>query len=314
MKKIWILIMILGILFACTKQDSPEGKQKAPAAKAEKKIQIVATIGMIADAVKGIGGDRVQVTALMGPGIDPHLYKASAGDVRRMTKADMIFYCGLHLEGKMTEVFEQMSRNRKTVAVAEQIDKSLLLSHEDYKGLHDPHIWFDVKLWTKAVERIGQELADFDKPNAAMYKSNLTKYIEDMKQLDQYIRSKASELAPEKRVLITAHDAFKYFGKAYGFDVRGIQGISTTAEAGTADVDRLAEFIKARQIPAIFVETSVPERYVEALQSAVKAKGFEVSIGGHLFSDSMGDAGTKQGTYLGMLRHNIDTIVNGLKK
>ena len=308
MNKLWILIVAVLIVVSCT------GKSEDANKAAGGKIKIVTTIGMIADAAENIGGDLVDVTALMGPGIDPHLYKASAGDVRRMSSANIILYGGLHLEGKMTEVFAQMNKTTTTVAVSEKIDPSLLLSPKEFEGLHDPHVWFDVGLWKKAVERIGEVLAEFDSKNSQTYRANTKTYLDKLTELDAYVRQKAGELPPERRVLITAHDAFNYFGRAYGFEVRGIQGISTASEAGTADVERLANFIKERQIPAIFVETSVPQRYVQALQAAVKSKGFDVAVGGSLFSDSMGDEGTEQGTYPGMIKHNIDTIVNALKK
>jgi manganese/zinc/iron transport system substrate-binding protein len=268
---------------------------------------------MIADAVKNIGGDRVSVHALMGPGIDPHLYKASAGDVSRMASADIIFYNGLHLEGKMTEIFEQMARNVSTVAIAENVDPELLLAPPEFEGNYDPHIWFDVSLWLEAIRIIPEKLAEIDTINKELYISNLKEAEQIYNDLHSEVMEKAGQIPEEKRVLITAHDAFNYFGKAYKFEVRGLQGISTSSEAGTADVQNLAEFIVDRKIPAIFVESSVSPRSIEALQAAVRSRNFEVKIGGNLFSDAMGSEGTPEGTYIGMVRHNINIIVDALK-
>jgi manganese/zinc/iron transport system substrate-binding protein len=241
--------------------------------------------------------------------VDPHLYKASEGDVSRMMNADLICYNGLHLEGKMAEIFEKMQRQVKTVAVSDHIDRDRLLSPAGYQGTYDPHIWFDVKMWIKVVEYIGQILMDLDSIHAEFYQQNFSHYVDELSKLDAYVLAQSEKVERSKRVLITAHDAFNYFGRAYGFEVRGLQGISTVTEAGTGDVQDLAEFILNRQIPAIFVETSVPVRYIEALQAAVKSRGFNVKIGGNLFSDAMGDMETPQGKYTGMIRHNIDTIV-----
>lgn len=279
----------------------------------QRKIKIVTTTGMIADAVKNVGGERVDVTALMGPGVDPHLYKASAGDVSRMSSADVIFYNGLHLEGKMAEIFEEMSRFAKVYAVADGVDPNMLERTSAYAGNYDPHIWLDVKIWMQVVRYIAKCLSEIDPQSAELYQANADAYLARLQQLDQYVREQAATIPQEHRILITAHDAFHYFGKAYGFQVRGLQGISTVAETGTADVQQLADFIVQHKIPAIFVETSVPPRYIEALQAAVKAHGFDVKIGGSLFSDAMGDPGTPEGEYVGMVKHNIDTIVKALK-
>ena len=280
---------------------------------AQRPINVVTTTGMIADIVENVGGERVQVTGLMGPGVDPHLYKASEGDVTRMSQADVIFYNGLHLEGKMTEIFEQMDKlGIRTVAVAEAIDEGSLLAPPEFDGLYDPHIWFDVTMWRIAVEEVRDTLAELDPTRAGLYESNAQRYSAELGELHEYVQTQAGRVPDEQRVLITAHDAFNYFGQAYGFEVRGLQGISTAAEAGTADVQDLAEFIAQRQIPAIFVESSVPPRTIEAVQAAVQARGFDVTIGGELFSDAMGTLGSEEGTYVGMVRHNVDTIVGAL--
>jgi manganese/zinc/iron transport system substrate-binding protein len=275
-------------------------------------IKAVATTGMIGDAVANVGGDRVSVITLMGPGVDPHLYKASEGDVTRMTNADIIFYNGLHLEGAMTAVFERMRGRKKTVAVAENIDKTMLLMPSEFEGAHDPHVWFDVTLWMQAVKAIRDNLIGMDHEHKDTYDSNAERYLGELTELHIYVKGQAKKVPENQRVLITAHDAFNYFGRAYGFDVRGLQGISTAAEAGTADVRDLADFISRRKIPAIFVESSVPPRTIQAVQEAVKARGFNVEIGGELFSDAMGGPDTPEGTYIGMVKHNIDTIVSAL--
>jgi manganese/zinc/iron transport system substrate-binding protein len=278
------------------------------------KLNIVATTTMLADLVSSIGGERVTVNGLMGPGIDPHLYQASAGDVSLMQKADVVVYNGLHLEGKMGEIFENLSNQGSAVICIEKgLDESSLLAWENDSSIHDPHIWFDVSLWKDAAKTVAIGLTDADPNGKAEYVANLDTYLKELDETDTYIRSRADELAEEQRVLVTAHDAFQYFGKAYGFEVRGLQGISTDAEAGTADVSELANFIVERQIKAIFVESSVPPKTIEALQAAVKAKGFDVSIGGELYSDSLGDAKSGADTYILTVKANIDTIVNALK-
>jgi manganese/zinc/iron transport system substrate-binding protein len=309
------LVTLVLVSSTCRRVDS-EGTspRQARAIGPGEKIRVVTTIGMITDLVRNIGGDRLEVIGLMGPGVDPHLYKASEGDVIRMAEADLIFYGGLHLEGKMAHIFEKMQETMVTAAVTDGIDRELLLSPPEFKGAHDPHVWFDVSLWIKAGEFARDVLAQFDPLYDDTYTSNAECYLGELARLHAYVHEKAASLPPERRVIITAHDAFNYFGRAYGFEVRGLQGISTAAEAGTADVQALAHFIVARGIPAIFVETSVSPRAIEALQEAVRARGFRVKIGGNLYSDAMGTPGTAQGTYIGMVRHNIDTIVEALSK
>jgi len=275
-------------------------------------VRVVATIGMVGDAAGRVGGERVEVETLMGPGIDPHLYKASEGDLRRVERADIIFYGGLHLEAKMADVFERVAEERTTVAVSERIPVRERLAPPGFEGSYDPHVWFDVALWRHAVEEIRDTLAERDPGSAALYRRNAAAYLAELEALDEYVRAQAERVPRERRVLITAHDAFEYFGRTYGFDVRGLQGISTASEAGAGDVKGLARFIAERRIPAIFVESSVSPRTIEAVREAVEARGFDVRVGGSLFSDAMGDPGTPEGTYVGMVRHNIDTIVAGL--
>ncbi|MXV84297.1 manganese transporter [Candidatus Poribacteria bacterium] len=307
MHRLYISLFLIGI-FVYTGCDP----KQQPDAAAGDKLRVVTTIGMITDVVKNVGGERVAVTGLMGPGVDPHLYKASAGDVQRLTSAQLIFYNGLHLESKMGDILAKMSGNTKTVAVTDAVDRSLLLTPPEFEGQYDPHLWFDVTLWIKAVGKIRDTLSEFDSDNTLMYWSNAERYLAKLVELHEYVKAQSERVPSEQRVLVTAHDAFNYFGKAYGFEVRGLQGISTATEAGIADVQELATFIAERRIPAIFVESSVSSRSLEAVRAAVSSKGFDVKIGGELFSDAMGDDGTPEGTYIGMVRHNIDTIVTAL--
>jgi manganese/zinc/iron transport system substrate-binding protein len=279
-----------------------------------RKINAVATTNMVADLVKVIGGDRVEVTPLMGAGVDPHLYKASAGDVTRLESADVIFYNGLHLEAAMADVLEKLEGRKHTVAVTDAISKDILLQPAQFQGNYDPHVWFDVTLWMKAAEKTRDALAEIDPGSADTYKANAEKYLTDLGELHEYVKAQAAKLPEEKRAMVTAHDAFNYFGRAYGFDVRGLQGISTVAEPSPRDVQELADFIASRKLPAIFIESSVPRRNVEALQAAVKSRGFNVEIGGQLYSDALGNPDTPEGTYLGMVRYNIDTVVGALGK
>ncbi len=277
------------------------------------KYNVVATTTMLSDLTRAIGGEYVEVKGLMGPGIDPHLYKASAGDVSLMQKSDMIVYNGLHLEGKMAEVFENLTDSGKlVVTISEGIDEAKLLESDD-GGIYDPHIWFDVNLWKDAAVELAEGLKKLAPEHSEKFEANLQSYLAELDELNEYIIQRASELPEKNRVLITAHDAFNYFGNAYGFEVKGLQGISTASEAGTSDLRELANYIVENQIKAIFIESSVPHKNIEALQEAVKAKGFEVKIGGELYSDSIGDIGTDTETYIETFKSNIDTIVDALK-
>jgi manganese/zinc/iron transport system substrate-binding protein len=307
-----ILLGALLLVPGCGKPRNAGTVAPVPPDLPDRKIRVVATIGMITEMVKQVGGERVEVEGLMGPGVDPHLYKASEGDVIRMAAADVVVYNGLHLEGKMSEVFERMGNRIRTVAVTDGIDREKLLRPPEFQGAYDPHVWFDVTLWMDAVKTLERALTGMDPAHGDVYRANGTRYLKSLEMLDRYVRREALIVPPRKRVLITAHDAFNYFGRAYGFQVKGLQGISTVAEAGAADIQALARLIVENEIPAVFVESSVPPRYIEALQEAVAARGFRVKIGGSLFSDAMGDPGTPEGTYIGMVRHNIDVIVSAL--
>lgn len=278
------------------------------------KLKVTTTIGMITDVVKEVGGEHVEVTGLMGEGTDPHLFKATQGDIRRLEDADLIFYNGLHLEAQLGEVLEKMSEDRPVIAVSKDVDRSML--HAGDPALdeeYDPHIWFDVSLWMQAVETVTAALAEQDPDHAEAYRSNADAYLAEMEELHQYARDQIALIPEQQRVLITAHDAFGYFGSAYGIRVMGLQGMSTASEAGVKDVTQLRDFIIENNIKAIFVESSVSEENIKAVIEGAKSKGHEVKIGGTLYSDAMGPADTPEGTYLGMVRHNVDTIVTALK-
>ena len=320
MRKIIVLGLFgITVLFSCTDQQNVSPSTQKPPEKLEiqgRPIRIVTTIGMIADLAKNIGGEMVEVTSLMGTGVDPHLYKASAGDVTLISEADLILYNGLHLEAGMSGVLERLSDQKpnQVLAVTKNIDRSKLTAPPEFAGAYDPHVWFDVTLWKDVAETIHNALVLLMPSAEAHFQSLAKKYILQLEALHIYVQEKATQIEPSKRVLVTAHDAFGYFGQAYEFEVRGLQGISTATEAGTADVRILAQFIADRKIPTIFVESSVPRQSIEAVQAAVRARGFEVQIGGELFSDAMGNPNTKEGTYIGMVQHNIDTISDGLTR
>jgi manganese/zinc/iron transport system substrate-binding protein len=248
----------------------------------------------------------------MGPGVDPHLYKASAGDVMTIQRSDVVFYNGLALEGRMIEIFERLARTKPTYAVTDGIPREQLRQPPEFEGSYDPHVWFDPTLWSYTADTVAQRLAALDPQSAQLYHDNAARYKQALAELDAYTRQQIAAIPPQSRVLITAHDAFGYFGARYGLEVRGLQGISTASEAGAADVQTLAEFIAGRNIRALFVESSVPQATVEAVLEAVRSRKHEVSIGGELFSDALGEAGTPAGTYTGMFRANVDTISQAL--
>lgn len=282
-------------------------------ASTDGRLRVVATTTIVGDLVATIGGDDLELVTLMGPGVDPHLYKPSAGNVRTMASAELVVYNGLHLEGKMTDVLAQMgTRGIETVAVAECIPPESLLPVAGYDNLHDPHVWFDAGLWQIAAACLRDELARIDSEHREAYQQRGDALITELATLDGWIRERVATVPEGRRVLVTAHDAFSYFGRAYGVEVRGLLGVSTAAEAGAADVQALAAFIAERALPAVFIESSVPPRFVEALVEAVAARGGEVAIGGSLYSDSLGSAGTPAGTYIGTVRANVETIVGAL--
>jgi manganese/zinc/iron transport system substrate-binding protein len=276
-------------------------------------LRLVATTGIIADTAARIAGPHARVEALMGPGIDPHLYKASESDVRRLSDAGLILYNGLHLEGKMGDILTKLARSRPVIAVTEEIPQNLLREPPEFAGQYDPHVWFDVSMWKLTLGPIARELSALDPEHAGEFEANAAAYGKELDALDAWVKQRIETLPPAQRVLVTAHDAFGYFGRRYGMEVVAIQGISTLSEAGLHDVDRVAQLVVDRKVKAIFIESSVPRRSIEAVQAAVRSRGHEPAIGGQLFSDSLGAANTPAGTYPGMVRANVDTIVNALK-
>ncbi len=281
---------------------------------AQEKIQASTTIGMVADLVRQVGGDRVGVEALMGPGVDPHLYKPTATDAARLNKADVIFYSGLMLEGRMGDLFAKLARSGKKVyATTESVPESQLTEPAEFEGHYDPHIWFDVSMWTETVPSIVKGLSEVDPSGKDLYEKNGAELMARMAELDKFCRDTAATLPEAARILVTSHDAYNYFGRAYGFKVVGLQGVSTVSEAGLADMAGLVDFIKEQKVKAIFVETSVNPAAIKRV-----AEDAGVKIGGELFSDAMGEPGEKKGgfdvgTYDGMVRYNVSTIVNALK-
>ncbi|MGO4532028.1 zinc ABC transporter substrate-binding protein [Paenibacillus sp. 2TAF8] len=298
------LVLII-VLTACS---------STPETDANGKVQVTATTGMIADVAREVGGAYVEVTGLMGPGVDPHLYKASQGDIRKLEQAKVIFYNGLHLEGKMTTILEKMSKSKRVTAVAEKIPVEELHSGQATGGTeYDPHVWFNVKHWMRATEAVRDTLMEADPDHAQQYKTQAETYLEKLGALDKEVRENIGQIPEASRVLVTAHDAFGYFGQAYGIKVMGLQGISTAAEYGAKDVSELRDFLVGNQIKAVFIESSVPAKAMEAIIAGAAEKGHTVKIGGELFSDAMGAEGTVEGTYIGMVRHNVETIVAALK-
>ena len=275
-------------------------------------ITVVATTGMIADTARAIGGDHVDVRALMGPGVDPHAYRQTRSDIVAMTRADLVLWHGLYLEAQMEEFFEDLGRRRIVVAVAEALPRNLLLAHEDYDNRFDPHVWMDPDLWRHVAAEIRDALAEVDPENAAFYLASAESFLTELDTVSAYAREALASVPEDSRVLLTAHDAFNYFGQAYGFEVLGIQGISTESEAGLVRIAELVDLLVARNIRAVFVESSVSDRNIRALIEGAAARGHEVRIGGELFSDAMGEPGSYEGTYIGMIDHNVTIITRSL--
>lgn len=314
-------VAVLGFLGACSQapETSAEaGSEATPSATGESdKIQAIATVGMVRDIVANVGGDRVEVENLMGEGVDPHLYKPTRDDVLKLNDADAVFYVGLHLEGRMTDTFNTLKAKGKPVyAVTELIDPSYVIQeeNEEYEGgmESDPHVWMDVAAWSKTVEAVANALSEMDPDHEETYQANAAAYQQELADLDAYGKSIIASVPEKQRYLVTAHDAFNYFGRAYGVDVVGVQGLSTESEAGVQDINRLVDLIVEKEIPAIFVETSVSDKNVRAIIEGAKARGWDVVIGGELYSDAMGETGTYTGTYLGMMDHNLTTITRAL--
>jgi len=292
-----------GMVPACERPDVPPGSGR---------IQVVATTGMLGDAVNAIGGDRVETTILMGPGVDPHLYKASPGDVRRIGQADVLVVNGLHLEGRLAEAIERAGDGRQVLAVAEMLPDDRLRQSPDAPGQPDPHVWFDVSLWHDAMPSIAAALSTADPAGAAAYRDGCIRYQERLAALHAYARAVLATIPPERRVLVTAHDAFGYLGRAYGLEVLAIQGLSTDSEASLRDINALVDTLVVRGLPAVFVESSVPPKTVQALIEGCRARGHRVELGGELHGDALGPPGTPAGDYVGMVVHNVETITRAL--
>ncbi len=304
-----ILLSALILLVSCG--PSPESPPREAVEKGA--YRVAATVGMIADLVRQVAGDRAEVMGLIGEGVDPHLYKPTSADVKTLQAADVIFYNGLMLEGKMTDALLRVARNGKPVhAVTETILDQGDYVLTDEREHYDPHVWMDVKGWSRAAGVIADALSAFDPENEAYYRENAKVLLADLERLDRYTVKVLASIPESQRVLVTAHDAFNYFGRSYGIEVRGIQGISTESEAGVKDVEDLVEFLVERKIPAVFVETSVSDKNVRAIIEGALSQGHEVVIGGSLYSDAMGPAGTYEGTYIGMIDHNVTTIARAL--
>ena len=275
-------------------------------------LAVVATTGMIADAAARVGGDMVEVRALMGPGVDPHAYRQTRSDIVAMTRADLVLWHGLYLEAQLEDFMQDLARSRAVVAVAEAVPQDLLLAHDDYPDKYDPHVWITPTLWTHVIGAVRDALIDVHPDGADTFSANATAYLAEIDRLGTYQAGVLSTVPTEARVLLTAHDAFNYFGAAYGFEVLGIQGISTESEAGLNRIGELVDMLVDRGIGAVFVESSVSDRNVRALVEGAAARGHEVRIGGELFSDAMGAPGTYEGTYIGMIDHNATMIATAL--
>lgn len=304
-----VSIPLLGLIVAaaCSGCRSP-----APTAPASTALNVVATVGMVADIVRTIGGDRVQVTQLMGPGVDPHLYKPTRDDARKILTADLIVCSGLMLEGRMQDVLADVSQNRPVVVYTDPLPRDALLHPDGAEGHPDPHVWMDIAAWSECVSSVVDALSKADPEHAADFRTRAAALKSELTALHEYGLSCVASIPSDSRVLITSHDAFGYFGRAYGLDVIGIQGVSTESEAGLQRINELVDLLVDRKVSAVFVESSVPPKNIQALIDGAKSRQHDVRIGGELFSDAMGPDGTWEGTYLGMLDHNITTITRAL--
>lgn len=305
-------------LIGCTRGESDTGTSADTARPSlrrsgEGPFTVITTTAMIADIVRNVAGDQATVRSLMGAGIDPHLYRATRGDMSAMLEADVVFYNGLNLEGKMSDAFVRVATAGKSVfAITELLDDAYLLEPPGFEGHFDPHVWMDPNGWIKATQVVVEKLAAFDPSNASLYQSNGERYVGELKRLDDYAHTSLATIPDSRRVLVTAHDAFNYFARAYSIEVLGIQGISTDSQAGVQQIEELIGVLVTRNVPAVFTESSVSDKGIHALVEGAKARGHTVVIGGELFSDAMGPDGTYEGSYLGMIDHNITVIVRAL--
>lgn len=308
-----VLVLIWGAgCGGSTSEMNSAGRTDSTEKAGQSPLRAVATIGMVADLVRNIGGERVDVVQIMGPTVDPHLYKATRDDVQTIMSGEIVFYSGLMLEGKMTDTLVRVARNKPVYAVTEMIDASQLLEPDDFQGHYDPHVWMDVSAWSKCLDVVSQALSEVDAAHADSYRSRAEVYRQQLAELHEYGKRSIATIPENSRVLITSHDAFNYFGRAYGLDVQGVQGLSTESEAGLQRVNELVDLIVSRHVQAVFVESSVSAKSINSLLEGARAKGHSVRIGGTLFSDAMGEAGTYEGTYVGMLDHNITLVTRAL--
>lgn len=311
MRALQILLLTL-LLVGCTKAKSDSRSGESEQFTGTYPIRIVATIGMVADVVRNVGGEHVQVDQLCGPGVDPHLYQVQTDDVHLLGAADMVFYCGLMLEGKMTNALVQQARKKPVFAVTELIDESLLIEPQGAAGHTDPHVWNDVSAWEQTVVAVEEALSGFDPVHADDYKTNSAAYRKKLQRLHLYGIKSLQTVPEESRVLVTSHDAFSYFGRAYGLQVAGVQGLTTESEAGLQHINDLVDMLVEKNIKAVFVESTVSDKNIQALKEGAASKGHNIVIGGELFSDAMGTSGTYEATYEGMLDHNITVVTRGL--
>lgn len=291
-------------------------KQQQETAKGEDngKIQVVATTTQVDDLMRQIGGDKVQVTSLMGPGVDPHGFEPSPADTKTLQNADVIAYNGYHLEAIFTDVLENFEKEGKNVIrMSDAINEGQEIKSAEEGLENDPHIWFSVDIWKQAAQHTADELSQIDPDNKATYQKNADKYIKELSDLKAYIEKRTAEIPANSRYLVTAHDAFNYFGKQFGYEVVGIQGLNSQTEAGTGDISQVAETIAEHKVKAVFIESSVSDRNVQALIQAVQAKGENLEVGGELYSDALGSADEHADSYIDMYKHNIDTLVDALK-
>jgi len=312
MKVIRLFYLVAFLLIASCASPDNQGNKAENNLDTKDKVNVVCTTGMVADLVKNIMGETGDVTSLMGPGVDPHLYKPTQGDLNKLTNADVIIYNGLHLEGKMESIFEKMANNKPVYAITSSLNKSELINVSEDK-LYDPHVWFDVALWNETIPGLLAFLKDKMPSKAASFNANSNKYGKELVELNTWVEKMISEIPKENRALVTSHDAFGYFGKAYDVQVKGLQGISTVTEFGLKDVTNMVDFLIENNIKAVFVESSMPRKPLLAVIKGCKEKGHDVREGGLLYSDAMGKAGTPEGTYLGMVRHNVSTVNKALK-
>jgi manganese/zinc/iron transport system substrate-binding protein len=317
-KSAWLFICVgLSVLVGCGGSSPPGQPSSAgrPNANVDGAgtIKVTATVGMVADVVRMVGGERVQVTQICGTGVDPHLYKVTRDDVRTLMQADIIFYAGLMLEGKMTDTLVKLGRAKPVVAVSEAIDKELLLQPDDFAGHDDPHVWMDVSAWSQSALVVADALVRLDPAGEAGYRARATAYQANLAELHAYGQRALASVPAKSRILVTSHDAFNYFGRAYGLEVLGVQGISTESEAGLQRINELVDMLVERQVKSVFVESSVPSKNIDSLIEGARSRGHQVAVGDkELFSDAMGAAGTYEGTYIGMLDHNITLVARGL--